>query len=928
MDSPLKLSLHECLSALSVARREREHGSEAPTWERSGRGLKGSVDFHTHVSMVHPCGRFQMDVSAMEQFWDLYCRCVEAGVKNIGLAEKSQEYLPVLVDFDIKVPQSVVGNSAGAKKANLYGKEAVDTIARIFQETIREIVSAAPGRGVDPHELSCFVLEKPPYTTESNGIEYVKNGFHLHFPYIFLRKEDHNVFLIPAVQTRLSAVAPFSHIGVANTADLYDKQYCSVPWLMYGSHKPEGSPYLLSRIVDHTGAYISLEKAVERHVIYSADEIPIDTAGKEEFYLPRILSILPFHRKIHSIKPGIVSPVKLALKKVSAVTHTELSTEQMAQQLKRAAALLELVSDRRAESREDWMRVGWVLYNVGDGSLDALETWIAFSRRCPEKFCEAVCIDLWQKMERGSLTLGTIAYFAKIDNPEGYEKKILTEKSMSAIQDTHSDIAYRMFNMYRNEYVCATGDERGWYKYENHHWKPIKNGIDLRLKINSDIVSIYEEQLVQLKQDLASAEGWQKKMYEEGVKSLGCLIKNLKSTPFKCNVMKECIDLFYQEDFLKKLDANRYLFGFQNGVYDLRTNTLRDGIPEDYISTQSPLSYVEFNPIDRRVVEVYDCLQKVFPDREVYNFFMDTTSEVFLGGNDRKLVLFWSGRGNNGKSVIQTFIERILGPYSIKFPTSIITGRRAQSSACTPELVRAGSGVRWAVVQEPDESEYVNIGVLKELSGNDTFYARGLHKDGLEINPMFKLLVVCNKQPKLPHIDQATINRLCVIPYESTFADDAPATFEEQLRAKRFPKAGNYIRDKVPELAEAFLWVLLNHRKRRGDTMQYPVPDKVKLATEKYIQRNDYYRQFVNETFVEGDGKIAIAELYTMYKEWLKASVPYAVVPTRSDVLDYFEVSWGAPKRGVWSGYVLRNSDDDASDTERVDIDDASCPPL
>ena len=901
MDSPLKLSLHECLSALSVARqREREHG------------LKGSVDFHTHVSMIYPTGRFLMDVTAMEQFWDLYCKCVEIGVRNIGLAEKSQEYLPVLVDFDIKVPKSKCGHG------RLYNKDTINSVAQIFQETISEVVA-----GVEPHELACFVLEKPPYTVDSNGVEYVKNGFHLHFPYIFLKKEDHNVFLIPSVQKRLKAATHlFTHLGIHDPTELFDKQYCSVPWLMYGSHKPEGHPYLLDRVLDSSGKEITIEDAVSHHTIYSVDETPINIHGKEIFYLPRILSILPFHRKVHSVKEGIVSPVKLGMKRVSAVVHPELNTQQMTQQLKRAVELLELVSDRRAESREDWMRIGWVLHNIGGGSLDALDVWTAFSRRCPEKFCESVCIDAWQKMERGTLTLGTIAYFAKIDNPQGYEKKILTERSMSAIQDSHSDIAYRMYNMYRNEYVCASLAHNIWYKYENHHWSLIEDGIDLRLKISTDIANLYEEQLVELKSQLSDADGWQKRMFEEGVKALSRLIKDLKSRPFKANVMKECCDLFYQKDFLTKLDSNRYLFGFQNGVYDLRTNTLRDGIPEDYISTQSPLSYVDFNPLDRRVLEVHDCLRKVFPDKEVHDFFMDTTSEVFLGGNDRKLVLFWSGRGNNGKSVIQTFVERILGPYSIKFPTSLITGKRAQSSACTPELVRAGSGVRWAVVQEPDESEYINIGVLKELSGNDTFYARGLHRDGREINPMFKLLVVCNKQPKLPHIDQATINRLCVIPYESTFCDDAPATFEEQLKAKRFPKAGNYIRDKVPELAEAFLWVLLSHRKRRGDTMQYPVPEKVRVATERYIQRNDHYRQFAMETFVEGVGKVSELEVYTMFKEWLKMSVPGTSVPQKNDVVDYFETLWGPSSNHEWSGHVLReyNSGSQQPDNDLSEI--------
>src|SRR5690606_13715931 len=148
-----------------------------------------------------------------------------------------------------------------------------------------------------------------------------------------------------------------------------------------------------------------------------------------------------------------------------------------------------------------------------------------------------------------------------------------------------------------------------------------------------------------------------------------------------------------------------------------------------------------------------------------------------------------------------------------------------------------------------------------ELSGNDTFYARSLYRSGREITPMFKLLVVCNKQPKLPHIDQATINRICVIPYESTFSDVYPETYEEQLKQRIFPKIGNFIRDKIPELAEAFLWVLLEHHKHA--VFSTNIPAKVKLATDKYIQRNDYYRQFIEENIVDDpSSSISIIEIY------------------------------------------------------------------
>jgi phage/plasmid-associated DNA primase len=58
----------------------------------------------------------------------------------------------------------------------------------------------------------------------------------------------------------------------------------------------------------------------------------------------------------------------------------------------------------------------------------------------------------------------------------------------------------------------------------------------------------------------------------------------LRRTGFKDSVMKECRVLFYDKEFAKKLDDNKHLIAFNNGVYDTLTQTFRDGHPDDYIS--------------------------------------------------------------------------------------------------------------------------------------------------------------------------------------------------------------------------------------------------------------------------------------------------------------------------------------------------------
>jgi P4 family phage/plasmid primase-like protien len=858
-------------------------------------------EFHTHVSMVNPKGKFQMNIGAYESFWDAYCNYAQSGASGVGLAEKSQQFLPVLVDVDIKLPDTFASFP-------VYSRAQVSRVAAAFMEALKEITC------VEPRELVCFVLEKPQYFITVNSATYVKNGFHLHFPYVFLDKNDHQAYLVPLVLAKIKEADVFANLGIEDSSALIDKNYCTAPWLMYGSHKDGGTPYKLSYILDAALHETTLERALASYTVFDSNENPISIAGNETLYLPRVLSIIPFHRKIHTVKNNLVSPVRSTMKRVNRVNQT-LSDTEVIKNLEKARELLPLVSPSRADNHTDWMNVGWVLYNIGQGCGDALDMWIDFSRHCPEKFSEAVCVSEWEKMTVRNMSIATLMFFAKNDNPKLFREKILSPDKMIQIADTHSDIAKQLYELYGHEFVCASIKDNAWYRFENHHWKETEGPIELRKYISDVIVKIVDDQIGDYSFKMMNETHTHiKKMYATAIESLKKLVKDLKSHPFKANIIKECADLFYDSKFMSKLDSNRYLFGFQNGVYDLRECVLRDGIPEDYISTQSPLNYTSYSMTDTRVMEVFDCLEKTFPDKEVLHFFMNTTSEVFVGGNDRKHVLFWSGRGNNGKSVIQYFIERILGPYAIKFPTSLITGKRTQSSSCSPELARAGNGVRWAVIQEPDETEYVNIGTLKELSGNDTFYARALYKTGREITPMFKLLVVCNKQPKLPHIDQATINRLCVIPFESTFSDNAPDTREEQMQKKVFPKCGNFIRDKVPELIEAFLWVLLEHYKvnRFRDTV---IPSKVKIATNEYIERSDSYRQFMEELMMDSPaGRVTVADVYSQFKDWLKMSIPGTPLPSRLDVQDYFDTVWGANKKGTWYGHQFKTNSGDVDD--------------
>lgn len=872
---------------------------------------------HTHVSMITPMGKYQLNKSNLEKLWDIYCDLIYNNDSNsviVGLAEKPQYYLPILVDVDIKKNENDFENEVPEK---LYTDQHLITTIEVYQSVIRTIIEDCS----DKH-LTCIVLEKELYTISKNGQKYIKNGFHLHFPYTFISKVDHEVQLLPRVKEKMLELDLFSDLEIP-LDQILDKSYTRVPWLMYGSRKNVDSGiYTATTAFNSDCEQITVEEAIKDYKIFDNKEKEIKFTQPPEYYLPRILSIIPYGRNVCEIKNDvgfIVKPKKL-IRNTPSRNYIKQSARE---ELKLSKKLLDIVSVSRADDYSDWMTIGWALYNISDGCEEGLDLWLDFSQKSP-KFQESVCMYEWNKMIKKDMSIGTLKHFAKRDNPEDY-KKIVSELMKphieSSLNGSHHDIAKALHVKYGTEFKCGSIGYKKWFQFENHFWKAMEEGIYLRRKISEEIFLEYKKIGKEISDKLLDAndEG-ERAMYTTRYKQVLKIMNNLKSAPYKNNVMREAMDVFYEQQFVSKLDSDPWLVGCKNGVYDLKTNCFRNGLPSDCISMQLGVNYNDsLTESDPMVQEVYDFLEKVFPDRSVREYFLDTSSDVFVGGNPNKLVQVWSGEGDNAKSVTQSLFEKMMGDYAVKLPTSLIIGKRTQSSAACPELVRAGNGVRWAVLQEPDQKDVINIGILKELSGNDTFFARGLYKEGSEITPMFKLVLICNEPPQL-HGDKATWNRIRVIPFESTFCDDAPETLEEQMLEKRFPKDPHFS-SKIPAMTEAFFWVLLNHRKNIKRRVE---PEKVKIATAQYRKKNDIYRQFIEECTMEDTrANIRLLELYSQFKEWFRDSMPNHSLPIKNEVKEYFVKVWGEPGRGCqWNGHRIRTMQDDLDNDDAIILEE------
>ena len=148
----------------------------------------------------------------------------------------------------------------------------------IYQSVLRGIIEDCE----DSH-LLCVVLEKPVYTIETNGKQYTKNGFHLHFPNCFLNKKDQEQHLIPRIKRRVKENKVFENLNIDDSSTVIDDKICSVNWLMYGSSKaPNMEPYKATRVIDYQGHKISLETAFKDYLLYDYKEQFIDIRNNVE----------------------------------------------------------------------------------------------------------------------------------------------------------------------------------------------------------------------------------------------------------------------------------------------------------------------------------------------------------------------------------------------------------------------------------------------------------------------------------------------------------------------------------------------------------------------------------------------------------------------------------------------------------------------
>lgn len=851
--------------------------------------------YYSHVSLVIPRGKYSLSsVSLSEEFWRNYCQAIRENEDvSFGIAEVPQSFIPILIDIDLKFTPDSVRFDNG----HFYSTDLVCKVVSVYQKILREYISFEEKDDLE-YFLKCFWLDKEAY---EDGKGMWKNGFHLHFPHIFVSKIEQETRLIPAVKKQLDE--NFDLYGIDSS--IIDGRAVGNTWLLYGSVKAEGlKPYKLAGAFSAHAEQTDVKSAIMECKLFDANDDSLEITEDFEHFLPRIFSIFPSNKRCFDIKKKEGELQEFIHQRIG-VQRKPSDKASSAADIKKVEQLCDLLSSKRAEGHDDWMTVGWAIFNITDGSSRGLDIWIKFSLRTDDHDADR-CAYEWTRMtNRRSYTLGTLIHFAKKDNPAGL-KRFVARNNQARENFSEYGLA-EIFYEHCQEKFAFCNCTNTWYLFMENFWEEDRNALFVR----KEMLDVLKTLLDSIHREKVSAISEEEDGKREGIETDPATIarNRLNKIGFINAILEFCKIKFAVKDFAHQLNANKYLIGFKNGVYDLKNNIFREGHPADLISNRMTIAYKDFDEGDPRVLETLSFFEKVLPVPSVRQYFMDVMSEVFIGYNHRKKVYFWTGDGDNGKSMTQMLIAKMLGPLCVKAPTTLVTSKRGASGSANAEMARLGNGVRLVFLEEPDPSEGIYQGIFKHLSGNDDFYARDLYQSGKdlkEIVAMFKIIIICNDLPKIHGGgDRATWNRVRVVPFSATFKKDAPVLAEEQIKTSTFP-IDTELDQKIPEMTEPLAWILLKHfQKPKGED-----PPEVLRATMEYQTSNDFLVGFMAIHVSEDQAAVTSKfEFYDLYKDYCKESCSGARPLTFIEFIKSLTRKIGAPNGEdgeSWKGYRLK----------------------
>ena len=863
---------------------------------------------------------------------------------------------PLLVDLDFKY------NVESAIQRR-FSQSNIRAFIRVYVQVLDQFYDLC---GLDmPKRLRFFISLRPaPYEDKKKDGRSIKDGVHIQCPDLILSAEHQQIIRLRMLNLEALQRA-FEGTGYTNSEKLiYDESVVkgTAGWFLYGESKPDIPAYSVTSIytyIPERGEFVE-----EDILDYNARDILESLSVR---YGIRDMKVVmrddsEWERLISQIRSPIVKVSTETVEdnekreKLNTLITALLPDASTADDVTFAKMLVErCLSVNRANEFTSWIEVGWCLHAI-EPSEEMFNTWMDWSAKSP-KFSSNNINMLRRDWVRGwnhsgkTFTIRSLYLWARQDNPSEFKK--LQDEDITCfiereVDGTHTHIARLMKRMYCDNYKAAVDSKKSeWYEFKDNSWRKLAQGIELRNKMSTEVADHIDRTKAKIRKQFkeAQANGGSDEMddmIKKRLKKFNDIETKLYTAGFKDCVMKECVGLFYEEEFQNKLNAQPYLIGFSNGVLNLRaerTNAdgnieyyceFRDGKPDDYITFQAgrwipkqcdPIAYVPYDPFDTIHAEIDDFMTKVFPRADLRAYMWRKLASSLEGTNREQRYDTWIGVGGNGKSKLVDLMSITLGDYATSLQSTVLTRKRPESGAANPDIM-AVRNRRFIYMAEPDDGEPLNTSRMKQFTGEDVVEARGLFEDQSKFQITGKMFMLCNKFPAIHAMDRGTWRRVMAVPFESKFVDAESEEGKDIDPKKNIYARDNHLDAKLKRWRSAFMsrlvYIYETEYLKRGIE---PIPAIVKQESENYRALFDSFGKFKQARIRSGPGEeVTIKQVIRAYKNW------YEQVGTgiggkklsQTDLQKRMDDEFGAPyDKKTYKRIQVFESDEDIEEYER-----------
>lgn len=906
-------------------------------------------------------GSYHIPDNEYETFLSFYAE--EAFVK------KKKEYLtemqldkngPILADLDFRYDFEI--------DEKQHNRDEVTELVGEYLEELKKIYQLEEGV-----EIPIYVFEKPTVNRiddKTKNKKLTKDGIHM----IIGLQTDHVIQLMIREKIMEKAAELWKDLPLTNSwEDVFDKGICNgkTPWQLYGSRKPGNDRYQLTRIFqakwnDEDQEFLYPEMSLSSFdVVKNIYKLSVRYKNHVQLFMKnqfiaeyekykmenRLGDTVNNHSEVlthivRSTQLDIYNDEFLNPNNISRIRNKEELDKYVNQFLDSIQ-----ITDYNLRETHDytmalppsyyedgshnkWIRVGWVLKNT-DNRL--LLTWLAFSSQQTNFHYPSGIPDLCEKWKSfeikkyDGLSKRSLMNWVKSDAYQAFENihsktvDYFLEKTITLDQlsSGDTDIARVLYAMFKDRYVCPGIKAGEWYEFVNNRWRKIDSGTTLRKAISGELRNLYNDKNeFNLKRMVGNGEITEKNNEDNNTKrsmTINNICKRLSDSNGKDRIMKEAKELFYDYEFLNKLDTNPYLLCFKNGVVDFKEKIFRKGHPEDNISMCTNIEYIPLDPKKHQAImnEINDFMDKLFPVKELCEYMWDHLASTLLGTSTNQTFNMYVGIGQNGKSVLVNLMEMVLGDYKGDVPLTLVTEKRGKVGGLTPEIVEL-KGIRYAVMQEPSKGDKINEGIMKALtSGKDRLQGRAPYMtQTISFVPQFKLVVTCNNLMEIKSNDHGTWRRIRTVPFLSLFTKN-PVNNDKDKPYQY--KLDEYIDEKFDSWKEVFAAMLVERAFKTNGMVK-----DCSLVMEKsneYRQSQDYISEFVSDRiFKDPNGKIKKMELNNEFSIWHSANYG-GRCPGPKDLHEYMDKEFGRQKNQCWIGVKIRyvNFEDEDDNFEMED---------